>query len=173
MTDQQGDRAATHGGSGGGLGRAAKRLVTLMVAGLLLGACGGGSSAGSQVGTETGLVDVLAEVNDSYVSVDFEAMHRMQEDGCDYSLEEVTEGFQQVQAFFLAFFGSTFGDVLADTEFEIASFDEESLTAIVMSTYVGDNPALASDDEDLVEFRFVDGSWTSDGDCLGAGVQAG
>ena len=131
------------------------------------------ASDGSQVGTEAGLVDFVDQLKAAFVSVDFEAMHRMQRDGCDYSLEEVTEGFQQVQAMTLAFFGTTLSDVMADITFEITSFDEELLTAVVRSTYVGDIPALAADGDDLLEHRFVDGSWTSDGDCIGTELQDG
>ena len=175
MTDQQGEHADALCSSGGRPVRAVKRLVTFVIVGLLFGACGGGASGGSQVGTEAGLLNFLEQQKAALVSVDFEAMYRMQGEGCDYSLEEVTEGFQQTQALFLAFLGTTLGDLLADTEFEIASFDEDSLTAIVSPTYVGDDPALASlAYEDSAEYRFVNGSWTIIGaDCIGAGVQGG
>jgi hypothetical protein len=159
------------------LGRWPKLGTLALGLGLLLASCGGGSSGspfassgGEQQETEEGLRAFLEAVVGAVVEADIEAMHALQDANCDSTLEEVREGFQQAQAMSMAFTGMSMGEFVDDFEFEIVEFDAELLTATVESEYGGDNELFEGPAE-TSEYRFIDGKWTTDDECIGAGAQ--
>ena len=86
------------------------------------------------------------------------------------TLEEVAAGYAEGVELFRQEFGLELGEVIADFETEIVSFDEDTHTAGVLITYVGTYEAFIDDEDDEEDIYWLadDGIWVG-GACVAEG----
>jgi hypothetical protein len=133
--------------------------AALVVAVLLLGCADGGEP---RSGSEAHLQAYLDEEQQALIEGDVDSLFRLQNQDCPYTLAEVVAGYGQGLELFRQEFGLELGDVVADMEAEIVSFDEGAHTARVLITYVGTNEAFIDDNEDSeadIYWLADDGIW--------------
>ena len=144
------------------------RVAAALIAAVLFLGCG--DSGEPRSGSEAHLQAYLDEEQQALIEGDVDTLFRLQNQDCPYTLEEVAAGYAEGVELFRQEFGLELGEVIADFETEIVSFDEDTHTAGVLITYVGTYEALIDDEDDEEDIYWLadDGIWVG-GACVAEG----